>query len=112
MKSLVGSEARARHLADILKALGHASRLRIVAVLCEREETVGEIAGRLDLPQAIVSQQLRILRMSGLVEASREKGFARYRLAQPRLRELLRCLDGCPVRGTAAEAAQGGRRER
>ena len=108
MRSLVGSEERARHLADILKALGHASRLRIVAVLCEGEETVGEIAGKLDLPQAIVSQQLRILRMSGLVEASRVKGFARYRLAQPRLRELLRCLEGCPVRGPAAEAGKGG----
>jgi ArsR family transcriptional regulator len=110
MKSLAGSEGRARHLADILKALGHQSRLRIVAVLCDQEETVGEIAVQLDIPQALVSQQLRILRMSGLVEASREGGFARYRLAEPRLRELLRCLEGCPVRQNAAGAAQGGRR--
>jgi DNA-binding transcriptional ArsR family regulator len=110
MRRLAGSRGRARQLADILKALGHPSRLRIVAVLCEQERTVGEIAAELGIHQALVSQQLRILRMSGLVEALREGGFARYRLAEPRLRELLRCLEGCPVRQDAAGTAQGGRR--
>jgi DNA-binding transcriptional ArsR family regulator len=51
------------------KAVGNPVRLRIVAALCEGEENVGGLAERLDLKQAIVSQQLRILRMSGLVKA-------------------------------------------
>jgi ArsR family transcriptional regulator len=96
MKSLVGSEGRAAHLADILKALGHPARLRLVATLCAGDRTVTELAGELGIAQAIVSQQLRILRMSGLVQATRKEGFAHYWLAEPRLRQLVKCLEGCP----------------
>ncbi len=95
MGSLAEERPRAKHLADILKALAHPARLRIVAALCEGQESVIGLAERLDLKQAIVSQQLRILRMSGLVEAARENGFSLYGLAEPRLRELMTCLDGC-----------------
>ena len=95
MGSLAEERPRAMHLADILKALAHPARLRIVAALCEGQESVIGLAERLDLKQAIVSQQLRILRMSALVEATRENGFSLYQLAEPRLRELIKCLDGC-----------------
>jgi DNA-binding transcriptional ArsR family regulator len=95
MGSLAEDRPRAMRLADVLKALAHPARLRIVAVLCDGEETVIGIAERLDIKQAIVSQQLRILRMSGLVAAARENGFSRYGLAEPRLRDLVACLGGC-----------------
>lgn len=85
----------ARRLSETMKAVAHPVRLRIVAALCEGQEVVGELAGLLGLPQAVVSQQLRILRMSGLVAVRRENGFACYRLAQPRLRDLVKCLEGC-----------------
>jgi DNA-binding transcriptional ArsR family regulator len=87
---------RSEHLAGILKALAHPARLRIVAVLCGGPENVGALATRLGLEPAIVSQQLRILRMSGLLRSSRSGGYALYRLAQPRLKELLSCLEKCP----------------
>lgn len=92
---IVESPERAMSLAEMLKALGHPIRLRIVAILCERPRPVNDLAARLDQPQAIVSQQLRILRMAGLVEAVREAGFAHYRLAEPRLRDLVSCMEGC-----------------
>jgi DNA-binding transcriptional ArsR family regulator len=95
---LIADERRAGHVADTLKALAHPVRLRIVAILCEADETVGELAQRLALKQAIVSQQLRVLRMARLVDTARERGFVRYSLAEPRLRELVRCLEGCRVR--------------
>jgi DNA-binding transcriptional ArsR family regulator len=95
MGSLAEERPRAQHLADILKALAHPVRLRIIAALCEGEESVIELARRLNIKQAIVSQQLRILRMSSLVAARRENGFSCYGLAEPRLRELVQCLDGC-----------------
>ncbi len=94
--SPINSPRTAAHLAEMLKALGHPARLRIVATLCAGERTVGALAEGLVLPQAIVSQQLRILRMSGLVQAVRKEGFAHYRLAEPRLRQLVKCLEGCP----------------
>ena len=96
MAAFVDDVEVSEHLADILKALANPARLRIVAVLCESGENVSALAARLGLEPAIVSQQLRILRMSGLVAASRSEGFAVYRLAQPRLKELVRCLEKCP----------------
>jgi DNA-binding transcriptional ArsR family regulator len=108
MRSLAGNRPRAAYLGDILKALAHPARLRIVATLCDGEETVTGLAERLDLKQAIVSQQLRILRMSRLVSASREHGFSRYALAEPRLRDLIGCLEGCHRDSTAARARSNG----
>lgn len=106
MGSLAEARPRAAYLADVLKALAHPTRLRIVAALCEGEESVTGLAGRLGMPQAIVSQQLRILRMSGLVAAVRNRGFACYSLAQPRLKDLVRCLEGCHAETTGAPRAR------
>jgi len=87
--------ARAAEVADILKAVAHPLRLRIVAILCEGEMQVNALAERLGARQAIVSQQLRILRMHRLVVAVRQNGCASYRLLEPRLRNLVRCVEGC-----------------
>ena len=86
---------RAEHAAEVLKAVAHPLRLRIVATLCAGEWHVTELAERLEVPQPIVSQQLRILRSRGLVAASRTKGFARYRLVEQNLRGLVRCMEKC-----------------
>ncbi|HVP20094.1 MAG TPA: metalloregulator ArsR/SmtB family transcription factor, partial [Spirochaetia bacterium] len=96
MAGLVADRAKAAYLADTLKSLAHPIRLRIVGLLCAEDLSVTVMAERLDVPQAILSQQLRILRMSGLVESVREHGCARYRLGEPRLRQLVECLEGCP----------------
>jgi DNA-binding transcriptional ArsR family regulator len=111
MGSLAEERPRAAHLAEVLKALAHPARLRIVAILCEGDESVIGLAEKLDLKQAIVSQQLRILRMSGLVAATRQDGFSRYALAEPRLRDLVTCLEGCH-RETPAVTIRDRRAER
>ena len=95
MKPLTTDAARAEHLAEVLKAVAHPLRLRIIALLCEDDEHVNGLAERLRTPQPIVSQQLRILRSHGLVAATREDGFARYRLEEPALRELVCCMEKC-----------------
>ncbi|MFH1086080.1 MAG: metalloregulator ArsR/SmtB family transcription factor [Chloroflexota bacterium] len=82
----------------MLKALAHPIRLRIIAVLCQGQEHVTGIAERLDLPPAIISQQLRILRMRGLVLTERVKGFAYYRLREAQLEGLVHCMEGCSIR--------------
>jgi ArsR family transcriptional regulator len=86
---------RAGHVAEVLKAVAHPLRIRIVAILCHREESVTGLADRVGASQAIVSQQLRILRSHGLVSPSRKGGFARYRLVEQHLRELVRCMEKC-----------------
>jgi ArsR family transcriptional regulator len=87
--------ARAGHVAEVLKAVAHPLRLRIVATLCAGEESVGALAERLGAAQPIVSQQLRILRSSALVEATRANGHATYRIAEPALHELVGCMERC-----------------
>jgi len=86
---------RALYVAEVLKAVAHPLRLRIVASLCDKEEVVGALAEKLGASQAIVSQQLRILRSHGLVAARRRGGFARYRLVEQNLRGLVHCMEKC-----------------
>lgn len=94
---LANDPARATHIAEILKALAHPIRIRIVAILCRGPEHVNVLADQLGAKQAIISQQLRILRMGGLVEVARHSGRAFYSLAEPRLKELIQCMEGCSI---------------
>ncbi len=64
-------------------------------MLCEREQHVNGLADLLEVPQSIVSQQLRILRMRGLVSAKRENGLSVYHLTEPNLRKVVGCMELC-----------------
>ncbi len=88
---------KAEFVAEVLKAVAHPLRLRIVAILCEGPENVNGLAERLNVNQAIVSQQLRILRMRRLVIATRGGGFITYRIAEPHLHQLVDCMENCAV---------------
>lgn len=79
----------------ILKAIAHPLRLQIIAILCQRDEHVSGLAGELEVSQAIISQQLRILRMSQLVDVSRQNGYSVYTLAEPHLKTLIDCMERC-----------------
>lgn len=93
VRPLLQEAGRLDEAAEILKALGHPLRLRIVALLSEGDAHVNAIAERLDAASAIVSQQLRILRMQGMVAATRVNGQAVYRITEPRLLQLLACME-------------------
>jgi len=90
---LVSDTLFSKRAADALKALAHPIRFRIIVLLCGGGAIVGQMADRLGVPQSTLSQQLRVLRMQGLVSAERANGFARYELAEPKLRELVYCMD-------------------
>lgn len=95
MKKLCSDKGMTGEAAEVLKAIAHPIRLQIVAILADRPETVSALAERLEAPQSIVSQQLRILRMRGLVASSRQNGFSLYRLTEPHLKQIVRCMEGC-----------------
>lgn len=95
-RRFVGDAESAGHVAEMLKAVAHPHRLRIIDLLCVGEHHVSAIVAQLGLPQAIVSQQLRILRMQRLVQTRRHGGHTYYRISEPRLVELVACLSGCP----------------
>ncbi|BEQ15915.1 ArsR/SmtB family transcription factor [Desulfoferula mesophila] len=95
MSSLAESQERADAVTEMVKAIAHPVRLRIISLLCQSDQRVIFMAERLERTPAAVSQQLRILRMSGLVSTERREGEVFYTLANPQLRQLLACLDGC-----------------
>ncbi len=82
-------------IADTLKAIGHPQRLRLLEALADGEKPVGKLAELLGLPQAIVSQQLRIMRNSGVVRQRRVRTNSLYSLAHEGLIQLLGCLTNC-----------------
>ena len=86
--------------AEILKAVAHPVRLSIIALLVNRGAmNVGAMAEELGVQQPIITQQLRILRMRNLVLVHRANGSATYQLAEPHLKQLIRCMeDCCPTR--------------
>ncbi len=105
MSPLPDNADHAEHCADILKALAHPLRLRIIALLCEADENVSGLARRLGARQSAISQQLRILRLNGLVDAERAEGFSVYRLAEPRLRQMVACVERCGTPVVLQEAS-------
>jgi ArsR family transcriptional regulator len=64
---------QAESLAEIFKALGDPTRLKIIRLLCSKEPMlcVGALAHELGISQPAVSQHLRILKNAGILRAHR-----------------------------------------
>jgi len=79
--------------ADIFSALGNAKRLAIVLLLKRKVcLSVGDIVKELDVPQATISQHLRILRMAGIVKGERQDHNVCYKVINE---DVLNMLDKC-----------------
>ena len=62
-------DASAEELAQLAWAVAHPARVRIVRLLINREACVcGEIVAELPLAQSTVSQHLKILKESGMIQ--------------------------------------------
>jgi SAM-dependent methyltransferase len=70
-------------LGGLYRLLGDEARLRLLRVLVRERLNVKELTAVLGLAQSGVSRHLGLLREAGLVEESREGGFAYYAAAAP-----------------------------
>lgn len=75
--------------ADFFRTLGHPARIRVLELLSEGPLPVHELRGRIEIEASNLSQQLAVLRRSGLVTQRREAGEVVYSLAVPEVRDLL-----------------------
>lgn len=83
-------EAKAGEVADILRALANTRRLQLLCVLMEAgEANVGMLVSRIGISQSALSQHLAKMRDEGLVSFRRESQTLWYRIADPRIRELM-----------------------
>jgi DNA-binding transcriptional ArsR family regulator len=75
--------------AEFFKTLAHPMRIRVLEMLSERERSVGEMLAELTVEPSHLSQQLAVLRRSGLVTTRREASTVFYSLTSPQVAELL-----------------------
>jgi len=93
LMDLASFEAKARRVADTLKAIGNARRLMLLCKLVEHGElTVGDLAGGVGLSQSACSQHLARMRDEGLVTYRRERQTLWYAIADDRVETLLATL--------------------
>ena len=86
-RPLTGVEAE--ELAETLKALASAGRLRVLTELVEDERTVEQLAAAAELSLSATSHHLRLLRSLRLVKARRDGRHVIYTLHDHHLRDLL-----------------------
>jgi len=101
-----GAELYAR----FFRALGDPTRVRILHRLLDApagECSVSDLVAALDAPQSRVSTHLGCLRWCGLVQTRREGKQVYYRIADPRVRQLL-AVAGTVLRDHAAGVATCG----
>lgn len=84
--------AAADEAGALLKALSHPYRLIIVCQLIDKERSVGELAGLLDIRDSTVSQHLALLRKDGLVDARRDGQTVWYSIASRPARQIVETL--------------------
>jgi DNA-binding transcriptional ArsR family regulator len=82
-------EQQVQRLADVFKALGEPTRVRIILALTVGELCVCDLAEVLGMSQSAVSHQLRVLRNLSLVRNRREGKEVFYSLDDDHVVELL-----------------------
>ena len=87
--------------ARVIRVLGHPLRLRILELLEPGERNVADLQEELLASQAVISQQLAILRSEGVVAPRRDGPRVYYRIVEPKVSHILNCIRQCdlPERG-------------
>ena len=83
-----------KNTSEVLKALAHPVRLRMVEGLIDHECNVNKIVKALGIPQSTASQHLAILRSKGIVRLRKEGVKTCYRVLDGRIVKLVKVLNG------------------
>jgi len=76
--------------AEFFRMLGHPVRIRVLELLQDGPKPVRDLLAEIDIEPSSLSQQLAVLRRSGIVTSSREGTTVVYALAGTDVAELLR----------------------
>ncbi|AXI79056.1 ArsR/SmtB family transcription factor [Peterkaempfera bronchialis] len=76
--------------AEFFRTLGHPVRIRVLELLQDGPLPVRELLAAIDIEASSLSQQLAVLRRTGLVGSTREGNTVVYALSTPDVAELLR----------------------
>jgi DNA-binding transcriptional ArsR family regulator len=78
--------------ATLMRVLAHPHRLRICELVHDGDQTVGDLAEHLGIPQNAVSQHLSILRAHGVLSGRREGKSVYYHVIHPSAEWMLGCI--------------------
>lgn len=94
------NEKQAEHIADVLKAMAHPVRLKIVEILEEGEKCVNEIVKAVSGKQSITSQQLNMMKDKGVLACRKDGAKVYYRIENKNVIKLLHCMyEHCENKG-------------
>jgi ArsR family transcriptional regulator len=92
---ILPTDESAERIAQLAWAVAHPARVRIVRLLIDRQACVcGEIVDQLPLAQSTVSQHLKILKESGLIQGEVDGPKVCYCIHAAKLRELKSLIAG------------------
>jgi ArsR family transcriptional regulator, arsenate/arsenite/antimonite-responsive transcriptional repressor len=82
-------DTKIENTADVFKALGDQNRLKILKLIAAygNRLCVGMIANKIGITQPAVSQHLKVLKNSGLVESSKEGFHMHYSVCEKSLED-------------------------
>ncbi|HEX2754901.1 MAG TPA: helix-turn-helix domain-containing protein [Candidatus Limnocylindrales bacterium] len=81
----------------VIRVVGHPLRLRLLELLEGGERNVTDLVQTTGVGQAMVSQQLKILRAEGVVGDRREGPRVFYRITEPKVSRILDCIRECDL---------------
>lgn len=90
---------------DILKALAHPIRLKLLKVLVNEEMNVGEIEAASKVGQPALSQQLAVLRNAGIVQTRKDAKLVFYRIDKKSLTDVVTLIESLTNKISAPLAA-------
>ena len=79
--------------AEILKAIAHPSRLRIVDALAEGEKCVCELQKLVGSSMPTVSRHLAQMSAAGIIRGRREGSWVHYSLQVPCITNVFQCIE-------------------
>jgi DNA-binding transcriptional ArsR family regulator len=79
--------------AECLRTLAHPHRLRIIQMLLQGDYTVGELAEACEISSPMASEHLRLMQRCGFLASEKNGRKVFYRVAEPHLKDILRCVE-------------------
>ncbi len=89
MKSINPTEKELNELSELFKIFGDTTRIKILFELTDGEKNVTQISASLNMSQPAISQQLRVLKSSGLVSYRRDGKSLYYSLADEHVKIII-----------------------
>ena len=79
-------------MSELLKAIAHPVRLKIIKGILKDECNVSAIQKKLGLPQSTISQHLKVLKKERVLKARKEGVKVCYRVTNNKIRDIIKII--------------------